>query len=463
MAFEDVITLVKENRIERVDLRAVDLQGRLRRLTLPVSQFVPDLLANGVGADASNYGLADAQHSDLVLLPDVSTARIDPTRDPSTLVIMADMGHPGGALLPAAPRTVARRAEALLAERGVADRTRLGVELEFYLFDSVQVDDAAMTQAVCVIPVEGETSMSADLTPCIRTAYHAGGPEDRGLGLRDEAISILESWGIPVRYHHHEAGTLGHMEIELGFGGLVESADWTVLVRDLVAQLAAEEGLHACFLAKPLYRQPGNGLHFHQYLLRGDDNLCAGPDGLSELALQYIGGLLAHGRALSSWVAPSTNSYRRLLPGFEAPVHLAFGPANRTAAVRVPGYVTQSGSARFEFRVPDPTCNPYLAFAACMMAGLDGIAQKIDPQEKGWGPWGTDLSELPPEQAGKIRSLPRTLEEALEALEQDRAFLGAGGVFPDGLIELWLAARWQEARQLAERPHPYEFRLQGLG
>ncbi len=461
MGFDDIITVVKENSIERVDLRAVDLQGRLRRLTLPVSQLVSDLLVQGVGADASNYGLAEVECSDLVLVPDPSTARIDPTRDPPTLVMIADMAHPGGELVAAAPRTIARRAEQSLRKRGVADRAQLAVELEFYLFESVLVEDAALTQAVSVLPAEGEASLNAELTPSVRTAYHAGGADDKGLWIRDDVTGILEHWDIPVRYHHHEAGSLGHMEVELGFGGLVEAADWTVLARDLVSRLAAENGLTACFLPKPLHRQPGSGLHVHQYLLRGDNNVFAGEGGLSEVALQFIGGLLAHGCALAPWVAPSTNSYRRLLPGFEAPVHLAFGPANRTAAVRIPGYVTGASAARFEFRVPDPTCNPYLGFAACLMAGLDGVQRGIDPQREGWGPWSTDLSSLPREQARKIESLPRTLEEALTALEEDRAFLSADGVFPERLVDLWLSNRREDAQQLAARPHPYEFRLHG--
>ncbi len=461
MDFEDVLTLIKDNRIERVDLRGVDLMGRLRRLTLPVSEMTPDLFRRGVGADAFNYGLGDVERSDVVLVPDPSTARIDPTRELPTVTMIADLAHADGELLPAAPRSVARKAQGLLAQEGLADEARLGVELEFYVFDSLHVDDGPLSQAFSILPIEGDACLSLDALPSARTAYHAGGTEDRGLDLRDEVTGILETWGVPVRYHHHEAGSLGHNEIELGFGDLLEAADWTVLIKDLVARLASERGMVACFLPKPLHGQPGNGLHFHQYLVRAGVNLCADGDGLSQLALRWIGGLLTHGRALSAWVTPSTNSYRRLVPGHEAPVHLAFGHANRTAAVRVPGYAKGSGTMRFEYRVPDPTCNPYLAFAACLMAGLDGVRRDIDPVAKGWGPWDENLYQLSGRKADRIHMLPRDLHEAAEALRSDHAFLTYGDVFPQALVDAWVRSRIDEARAVAARPHPHEFRLYG--
>ncbi|MCR4392232.1 MAG: glutamine synthetase beta-grasp domain-containing protein [Candidatus Acetothermia bacterium] len=459
MTFEELLAIIQAEDIRWVDLRAVDLAGRLRCLSLPAGELSPAVFQRGIGVDASNYGLAGVEESDMVLLPDPATARIDPTRDPPALVILCDLARPGEGPFPAAPRSVARAAEGFLQSSGIADHALFGVELEFYLFDSVQVDDLLLSQGVEIVPLEGQSSLSLEALPSPRSAYHAGGPEDRGRALRERAVEVLTRWGIPVRYHHHEGGSLGQMEIELGFGKLLEAADWTALAQDLIARLAADEGLVACFLPKPIHDQAGSGLHFHQYLAGQGRSLFAGEDGLSELALHYVGGLLVHGRALSALVSPSTNSYRRLRPGFEAPVHLAFGHANRTAAVRIPGYIDPA-SARIEYRPPDPSCNPYLALSACLMAGVDGIRQAIDPVAKGWGPHEGSLYERG-RRGRRVSVLPRNLEEALDALRADHGFLTLGGVFPEELIELWLAAKGAEAAQVAARPHPYEFRLYG--
>ncbi len=460
MRLAELRALVQEEGIGWLELRAVDLAGRLRSLELPAGALSERLLSAGVGVDASNYGLVPTEESDLVLLPDPTAAWVDRGRRPPALVMLCDLARPGEGLHPLAPRSVARRTQALLAELGIADEARFGVELEFYLFDSLLVSDSPLRQGVEVVPWEGAPGWGEPALPRPRTAYHAGGVEDRGRGVRQRACELLASWGIPVRYHHHEVGSLGQMEVELGLGPLLAAADWTVVAMDLIRRVAEEEGLVACFLPKPLPGQPGNGLHFHQLLLRGEENLFGGEEGLSELALHYVGGILKHGRALSALVSPSTNSYRRLRPEFEAPVHLAFGAANRTAAVRVPGYLAP-GSARIEYRPPDPSCNPYLALSACLLAGLDGIRNEVDPVAKGWGPWDTSLYRLPPGKRRRIGALPSSLPEALDALERDHAFLTLGGAFPEELVELWLAAKRAEVAELAARPHPYEFLLYG--
>lgn len=452
MNFSELVALIQAEDIRWVDLRATDLLGRLRCLTLPAAELTPTTFEKGVGAAASHYGLGGG---DLVLLPDLTTARVDATRDPPSVVLLCDLARPDEGPHPMAPRTVAKAAEGFLQSAGIADEARFGVELEFYLFDAIWTEDTSLVQHVEVGPWAGAEPREV---PGPRSGYHAGGPEDHGRELRLRVVEVLSRWGIPVRYHHHEGGTLGQMEIELGLGRLLDAADWTVLAIDLIARLAAEEGLVACFLPKPMYNQPGNGLHFHQHLVGRGGNLFAGEGGLSETAFHYVGGILSHGRALSALVSPSTNSYRRLGPGFEAPFYLSFGRANRTAAVRIPGYITDSAQARIEYRPPDPTCNPYLALAACTMAGVDGIRQGLDPVAKGWGPV-EDSLDARGTRGRKIASLPGSLDEALAALERDHDFLTLGGVFPEDLLSRWIALKEAEIRAVAARPHPYEFLL----
>lgn len=454
MTFSELVALIQAEDLRWVDLRAADLLGRLRCLTLPASELTPATFEKGVGAAASHYGLGGG---DLVLLPDLATARVDLTRDPPSVLLLCDLARPDEGPHPMAPRTVARAAEALLQSAGIADEARFAVELEFYLFDSIWTEDTSLVQHVEVNPL-GLTGPRS--VPGPRSGYHAGGPEDHGRELRLRVVEALSRWGIPVRYHHHEGGPLGQMEIELGLGRLLDAADWTALAIDLIGRLAADQGLVACFLPKPMHNQAGNGLHFHQHLVGKGENLFAGEGGLSETAFHYVGGILAHGRALSALVSPSTNSYRRLGPGFEAPVHLAFGRANRTAAVRIPGYLTDPAQARIEYRPPDATCNPYLALAACVMAGVDGIRQGLDPVEKGWGPV-EDSLDARTTRRRKIASLPGSLGEALSALERDHDFLGLGGVFPDELVARWILLKEAEIREVAARPHPYEFLLYG--
>lgn len=453
MTFEEIRALLQAEDVPWVDLRAVDILGHLRCLTLPAEEFSPDVVERGVGAAGSHYGLAMTQEGDMVLLADLSTARLDPTRAPPALTLLCDLARPNEGPCALAPRTVAKAAAALLRDSGLADQAIFGVELEFYLFEDVWFDESPLSPGVEVVPL-GE---GVEVLPGPRSAYHAGGPADRGRHVRERVVEVLRGWGIPVRYHHHEGGALGQMEIELGLGPLVEAADWVALATDLITRVSAEEGLVACFLPKPVWGQPGSGLHFHQYLATQGRNLFGGEEGLSQTALNYVGGILAHGQALSALVSPSTNSYRRLRPGFEAPVHLAFGRANRTAAIRIPGYLEPS-QARIEYRPPDPSCNPYLALAACLMAGIDGIRQGIDPQAKGWGPVEENLYDHP-RRGRRIASLPRSLDDALDALEEDHEFLTLGGVFPPELLETWTRLKRQEAQEVAARPHPYEFRL----
>lgn len=448
MTFAELVSLLQEEGVRQVELRAVDLFGRLRGLTIPVEALTEEMIKEGVGVDGAHYGLATAEESDWVLFPDLDAVYLDPLSEPPAALILCDLGRPGEGPSPLSPRTVAAAAERFLRDAGIAQEACFSAELEFYLFAEIHVNDNPLSQGVEITPVEGQTDLWGDMLPRVWSGYHAVGTADAGKLVRDRVVEILTRWGIPVRYHHHEAGGLGQMEIELGLGPLKAVGDWTVLAKDLITRVAAEEGLVACFLPKPLYDQPGNGLHLHQYLVGPNGNLFAGEEGLSETGLAYIGGLLAHGRALSALVSPSTNSYRRLRPGFEAPVELFFGTADRSAAVRIPGYL-QTEKIRVEYRPPDPSCNPYLALAACLMAGIDGIRQGIDPVARGWGPG----------KKRRVQVLPRSLEEALDALRRDHEFLTVAGVFPPELLDLWTAAKEKEAAEVAARPHPYEFRL----
>lgn len=444
MTFAEFVALLQEEHLRYVELRAVDLSGRLRGLTIPAEAFSEEMVKEGVGVDGAHYGLAHAEESDWVLLPDLDAVYLDPLREPAAAVVLCDLGRPGEGPSPLAPRSVARAALRFLRDAGIAKDARFAVELEFYLFREIHVRDGPLAQGVEILALEGQP------VPPPYSGYHLSGAADRGRDVRDRVVEILTRLGIPVRYHHHEGG-YGQMEIELGLGSLVQAGDWTVLAKDFIARVAAKAGLVACFLPKPIPNHAGSGLHLHQLLRDADGNLFAGEEGISETGLAYLGGLLLHGRALSALVSPSTNSYRRLRGGFEAPVELFFGTADRTAAVRIPGYLTNPADLRVEYRPPDPTCNPYLALAACLMAGIDGIRHGIDPVAKGWGPG----------KRRRVPLLPQSLEEALAALARDHDFLTVGGVFPAELLGLWLDQKAREAKEVASRPHPFEFHLYG--
>jgi len=453
---DNIMKVAKEKGVGRIDLRTTDFLGRVRQLSLPLSQLSPKLFSEGVGVDASNYGLAGVAESDMVLLPDPKSAFVDATEEPPTLVFLAETALPGGKTCPCDPRGIARRAEKYLLDSGIADEIRIAVELEFYLFAEILIENTPTFLGYEVIPHEALPGILGGSYPSPQTAYHALNPFSYAMELRNEVVRNLEAWGIPIRYHHHESGSLGQQEIELEFGTLRQAADWVILARDLIRRLAAKKGLCASFLPKPLSHQAGSGLHVHQYLSKKGRSLfhAHAQRDLSQEALAYIGGLLCHGRSLAAWTNPSTNSYRRLVPGFEAPVYLAFGRANRTAAVRIPAYAAET--TRVELRTPDPLCNPYLAFSAILMAGLDGICRRIDPIAKGWGPYEEEVYHLPVNKRCCIYRLPRTLWEALEALGNDQEYLTKGGVFPEEAIYLWVKLKREEAKQVASRPHPYE-------
>ena len=439
-----------------VDVRAVDLPGRFRHVTIPAARFTREIAEGGVGFDGSNYGYRGVAHSDMVLLPDLSTAHVDVHEGEKILAVIGDVVEATSRTAASIdPRAIARRAEDHLRATGIADGALVSPEFEFYVFERALFDSDPGRFFAEVVPAEGrEHRERPGIGPVTSSGYHAPLPQDRLFALRNEMVRQIEAAGIQVKYHHHEVGPFGQHEIELTFAGLLRMADATLVVKNIVRTVATRAGLTATFLPKPLFGEAGNGMHLHQYLVKDGRNLFRGPDGLSELALCYVGGLLTHGRSLMGLTNPTTNSYRRLVPGYEAPVYMVFGEGNRSAAVRVPSYA-RAEDLRIELRTMDATCNPYLAYAAILMAGLDGIQRGLNASDLGLGPTGADCYTA----AGPAQPGPRNLDEALDALAADHAYLLAGDVFAAEDIAHWIGVKQAESAAIAARPHPHEFTL----
>jgi len=453
--FAELRRRIEEENIESVDFRIADLTGRFRHITVPVSCFTEKLVAEGLGFDGSNYGYRDVAGSDMVLLPDLATAYVEERQGERLLVLIGDICE-AETRQPASmdPRGIAAAAIQYLRVEGIADDLLVSPEFEFYVFDDIAYRNDRGHMSVEISAAEGNGHRAGPGSgDAQHSAYHAPLPGDRLFGLRCDIVRQIEHAGILVRYHHHEVGAFGQQEIELGFAPLVAMADASLVVKSIVHNSAAECGMVATFLPKPIHGEAGNGFHLHQYLVKDGVNLFRGDGDLSELARCYVGGLLTHGRSLMAWTNPSTNSYRRLVPGYEAPVNLVYGAANRSAAVRVPAYA-KGEAIRIELRTMDSTCNPYLAFAAIVMAGIDGIQQRTDAREQGLGPFETNQYKS---DAGLLA--PGDLDEALDALELDREYLLAGDVFTKQGIEHWIGVKRNEAKAVSTRPHPYEFAL----
>jgi len=454
----DYVTLkqrIEADGIEFVDFRVTDLVGRLRHLTIPAARFSESLLDDGVGFDGSNYGFRGVSGSDMLLKPDLATAYVEEREGERILTLLADV-YEAESRQPAAvdPRGVARRAAAYLRESGIADDVFVSPEFEFYVFSSIEcANDGAETRVQIGSVEVCENVWEAGRGEGAYSAYHAPLPQDRLFSMRCEISREIERAGIAVKYHHHEVGSYGQQEIELGFGPLMEMADAALIVKSLVRNVVSEMGYTATFLPKPMFGEAGSGMHLHQYLVKGGKNLFVGTGRLSDLALKYVGGLLVHGRSLMGLTNPSTNSYRRLVPGYEAPVHLVYGAANRSAAVRIPTYATGE-NVRIELRTMDATCNPYLAFAGILMAGIDGIVSDRHAERLGLGPFDNDLYEQ-----GAGEEAPHGLGEAIDALEGDSEYLFAGDVFTQDGLAQWMRQKRREAASVASRPHPYEFPL----
>ena len=464
--FAEVHDFIKEHQILMIDLKFCDLWGRWHHVTLPSSAFTEAVMTEGVGFDGSSVGFKSVHSGDMVLVPDIESGFRDPFWEQNTLsficrTLEADTKHP----FAGDPREVLRHAESQLIETGIADNSLWGPEFEFYVFDHLSFTNDINISAYQVDSSEASwrgNDQNLCYTIPMHGGYHAIPPNDQLYNLRSEISQSLQNTGIPVKYHHHEVGGPGQCEIETPLMPLRQAADAVMIIKYFTKMTAISHGQIATFLPKPLFGEAGNGMHFHQQLILQGENIFydpQGPNSLSKIALYYIGGLLNHAPSILAFTNPSTNSYRRLVPGYEAPVNAFFSIGNRSAAIRIPKYATLPQEVRFEFRPPDATCNPYLAMAAMLLAGLDGIQNEIDPTEAGYGPINEDIFSWSPEKRATIQHLPTSLEEALDALEEDHAYLTHGGIFPEELVEQWVTVKRTEDQAVRSRPHPYEIEL----
>ena len=468
------LDFIKKHRAKIVDFKFIDVPGMWQHTSVPADTVDEDTFAHGIGFDGSSIrGFQEIQESDMVLLPEPGTARLDTFLSIPTVSFVCDVFDPREqALYPRDPRGVAKRAAAHLKKSGVADVAYFGPELEFFIFDHISFDNAPFMTGYAIDSEEahwnsGETespNLAYSLRP--KEGYFPVQPSDKHTDVRSEMVLTLKDWGVPVEMHHHEVATAGQTEIDIRYNDLVTQADNVMIYKYVTRNVARKYGKTVTFMPKPLFGDNGSGMHVHQSLWKGKTNLFYDAKGYAEfskLGMYYIGGLLTHVDALLAFCAPTTNSYKRLVPHFEAPVNVAFSKGNRSAAIRIPIFFKGprfSKAKRLEFRPPDCASNPYLAFSALLMAGLDGIKHKIDPVKAGFGPLDKNIYELSPSEAKKIKSVTGSLDESLDALEKDHAFLLEGGVFSKDLIETWIDyKRRKESHEVKLRPHPYEFYL----
>jgi len=457
MTPQKVLEYAREHGAKYVDIRFTDLVGQWQHMTFPIEQLKEESFEEGFGFDGSSIrGWAAIHESDMLLIPDARWYWMDPFYEEPTLCLIGDAVDPITRQgYEYDPRGVAKRAEAYMRFTGIADEAYFGPEVEFFIFDEVRYEVDGVRSGY---EVRSEEWGARGYRMRGKEGYVPIPPVDQLQDVRTEIAERLRQIGIEVECHHHEVASGGQGEVDFRYGGLVETADHVMAFKYVVRQVAWRRGKVATFMPKPIFGDNGSGMHCHQSLWKGGRPLFAGEGyaGLSQEALWYIGGLLRHGPALAAFVAPTTNSYRRLVPGFEAPVNLAYSRRNRSAAVRIPMYSADPATKRLEFRPPDPSCNPYLAFAAMLMAGLDGIQQRIEPGE----PLDRDIYDMSPEELRDVPKLPGSLEEALAALEQDCEFLLKGDVFTPALIERWIRyKREREVDAVRLRPHPMEFYL----
>jgi glutamine synthetase len=463
----EVLSLATSEGIEIVDLRFCDLPGLMQHFSIPAHELTESAFEDGLGFDGSSIrGFQEIQESDMLLVPDPDTAVIDPFRQHKTLNINCFVRDPvTGEPYSRDPRYVAKKAEDYLVSTGVADTAYFGPEAEFFIFNSIRFDQNAHEGYYYIDSIEGIWNSGRDEAPNLgfkpryKEGYFPVPPMDHFQDLRSEMILRLEQMGVEVEVQHHEVGTAGQAEIDMRFDTLLAMADKLMVYKYVVKSVARANGYTATFMPKPLFGDNGSGMHVHSSLWSGGEPLFAselGYAGLSDLGRWYIGGLLKHAPAILAFAAPTTNSYKRLVPGYEAPVNLVYSQRNRSAACRIPLYSKSPKAKRVEFRCPDPSCNPYLAFSAILLAGLDGVLNKIEPPD----PVDKDLYDLPPEELARVPQVPGSLQESLAALEADHEFLQAGDVFTDDLLETWISyKREHEIDPVRLRPHPWEFYL----
>jgi glutamine synthetase len=461
----DVMKMLKDNEVKFVDLRFTDTLGKEQHVSVPTKMFGDDKFTDGHAFDGSSIaGWKGIQASDMLLMPDADSARMDPFTDEATLILTCDVIEPAdGKGYDRDPRSIAKRGEAYLKSTGIGDTAYFGPEPEFFVFDSVTWKIDMSGASARVQTSEAPWSSGDDMDggnmghrPAIKGGYFPVPPVDSLQDIRSAMCLALEEQGVPVEVHHHEVAAPGQCEIGTLFSSLVKRADWNQILKYTVHNVAHAYGKTATFMPKPIVGDNGSGMHVHQSLWKGGQNLFSGNGyaGLSELALYYIGGIIKHARALNAITNPGTNSYKRLVPGFEAPINLAYSAKNRSASIRIP-HVANPKARRIEVRFPDPTANPYLAFTAMMMAGIDGIQNKIHPGDA----VDKNLYDLPPEEAKKVPNVCSSLDQALEHLDKDREFLTRGGVFSNDMIDAYIELKMAEVTAFRMTTHPLEFQM----
>ena len=451
---QDVMNLIQENNIQMVDFKMVDIHGQFRHVTIPARDFNEEIMREGVGFDASNYGYAVVEKSDMVFIPDPDTAVIDPFCQVPTLSMTGNamiIDYPANRPLAQYPRNIVLAAEKYMPE------------FEFYLFNQVgwevQPYNIGMNldydQSYWNSGIQGQGVVVPK-----QKNYHIAKPFDPTYECRSEMCLLMEEAGIPIKYHHPEVAASGQFEIEPKLGKMSTMADASMMIKYIIRNTALKHGYSATLMPKPVYGEAGNGMHVHMLLLKDGEPVFSDDNGYSHLSKEahwFMGGLLKHIASLCALTNPSTNSFKRLVPGFEAPVTVGYATSNRSAVIRIPAYAKTPNMRRFELRNPDATCNPYFCYAAILMAGLDGIKNQIDPHENGWGPYDMNLYNLPEEEKKKLKGLPTSLEAALDALEADHDYLTAGGVFPIELLNNFIKTKRAECAELSKIPHPAEF------
>jgi len=462
---KDVMKMMTDNEVLFVDLRFTDTKGKEQHVSVPAKAFDEDKFEQGHAFDGSSIaGWKGIEASDMLLMPDPASVRMDPFREENTLIVTCDVVEPStGKGYDRDPRSLAKRAEAYLKSTGLGDTAYFGPEPEFFIFDSVTWSVDMSGSSVRIKSEEAPWSTGIDYEagnlahrPPVKGGYFPVPPTDSLQDIRSEMCLLLEQQGVEVEVHHHEVAAPGQCEIGTKFETLVKRADWLQILKYTVWNVAASYGKTATFMPKPVVGDNGSGMHVHQSVWKDGQNLFAGNGyaGLSDFALYYIGGIIKHAKALNAFTNPGTNSYKRLVPGFEAPINLAYSARNRSASCRIP-HVSSPKAKRIEIRFPDPSANPYLAFTAMLMAGLDGVLNKIHPGEA----MDKNLYDLPPAELAQIPTVAGSLREALDALDKDRAFLKAGGVMSDDMIDAYIELRMAENMRYEMTPHPVEYDL----
>ena len=468
------LDFIKKSGAKIVDFKFIDMPGMWQHTSVPVSEVDENSFVHGIGFDGSSIrGFQAIQESDMIMLPEPSSARVDTFCSVPTVSFICDIFDPREqALYSRDPRGIAKKAAAFLKKSGTADTAYFGPELEFFILDHLSFDIQPNMMGFVIDSEEAHWNSGSVETPNLgyalrpKEGYYPVQPSDKHMDIRSEMVLALQEWGVQVEMHHHEVASAGQTEIDIRYDDLVAQADNVMTYKYVTRNVARKYGKTVTFMPKPLFGDNGSGMHVHMSLWKASKNLFYHEKGyaeLSPLALYYVGGLLTHINALLAFCAPTTNSYKRLVPHYEAPVNVAFSRGNRSAAVRVPVFYKGpkfQRSKRIEFRPPDCTANPYLAFSALLMAGLDGIKRKIDPTAAGFGPLDKNIYDLPEREAKKVKSVPGSLDESLLALEKDHSFLLEGGVFTQEIIDNWIDyKRTREIQEVKVRPHPYEFYL----